>query len=77
MTRDVLKVIEEYNGLPFSQRDLVLKTSPGKVAFALRELRQLGMLHEYPPLKERTNGFVSQAEHSVIVKDEPIVYTRL
>ncbi|MFH1173742.1 MAG: type II methionyl aminopeptidase [archaeon] len=76
MTRDVLKDIEQYNGLPFSQRQLVLKQSPGKVAFALRELRQLDCLHEYPPLKERANGIVSQAEHSVIVREKPLTYTK-
>jgi methionyl aminopeptidase len=77
LTRDVLRTIEQYQGLPFSHRQLILQLGPGKVAFALRELKQLGCIHEYPPLKEKANGLVSQAEHSVIVKEKPIIYTKI
>ena len=45
--------------------------------FALREMKQLNMIQEHPPLVDKNKGLVSQAEHSVIVMDEPIVYTRL
>ncbi|MBN2142090.1 type II methionyl aminopeptidase [Candidatus Woesearchaeota archaeon] len=76
MTREVLKTIVGYNGLPFTKRWLVAKHGPGKTAMALRELKNLGVLHEYPPLPDKAHGLVSQHEHTVIVKDEPIVTTR-
>jgi len=75
-TREVIKLTQQFHGMPFSQRQLVLQSSAGKVAFGLRELKQLECLHEHPPLKEKTGGLVSQAEHSIIVQDKPIVYTK-
>ena len=75
-TREVLKTIETFNGLPFAKRSLVQKHSAAKVGFALRELEQLGALHSFPPLVDRANGKVSQAEHTVIVADKPIITTK-
>jgi len=43
----------------------------------LRTLIKNDCLAEHPPLFDQNRGFVSQAEHSVIVKDKPIVFTRL
>jgi methionyl aminopeptidase len=76
MTREVLKTIENYNSLPFTQRWLVKKHGLGKTMFAIKELRTLGILKEYPPLPDKGHGMVSQAEHTVIVRDKPIVTTR-
>ncbi len=75
-SRKVLAEIEKYNGMPFSSTALFKVFGKPKVLFALREMRQLGMLREHPPLVDKDKGLVSQAEHSVIVLDEPIVYTR-
>lgn len=75
-SRLVLKEILKYNGLPFSSTALFKIFGRAKVLFALREMKQLGMLREHPPLVDKHHGLVSQAEHSVIVFDEPIVYTR-
>jgi methionyl aminopeptidase len=75
-TRQILKEIEKFKGLPFCRRWLVEKFSFPKVNFALRELRNLDLLREYPPLVDKNHGIVSQAEHTVIVKDKPIVLTR-
>ncbi len=67
ITREILKEIETYEGLPFATRDLVKKFPLFKVNFALRELRQVGALHEHSPLVEKNKGFVSQAEHTIYV----------
>lgn len=76
-TREIMKTIDTYNNLPFANRWLTKKFPLFKVNFALRELNQLEILHSYPPLVERSNGMVSQAEHSVYVGDKVIVLTKL
>jgi len=76
-TRQILKEIEQYNGLPFCRRWLVEKFSLPKVNFALRELKTLEILREYPPLVDQAHGLVSQAEHTLIVKDKPIILTKI
>ncbi len=77
MTREVLKDLEHYNGLPFAHRWLVKKHGLGKTSFALRELKNLGVLHEFAPLPDKAHGIVSQAEHTVIVRDKPVITTLL
>lgn len=76
MTREVLKEIKTYEGLPFTSRYLERKFGQGKTAFALRELTNNGSLQAHPPLLDKAKGLVSQAEHSVIVKEKPIIYTK-
>jgi len=74
--RDIQKEIEAYNGLPFTTRWLNKKFSEAQVKFAMNQFKQLDILREYPPLVERQNGLVSQAEHSLLVDDEVIVLTK-
>lgn len=74
--RDIQKELEELNGLPFTTRWLTKKFSSAQVKFALNQFKQLGILKEYPPLVEKQNGLVSQAEHSLMVDDEVFVLTR-
>jgi len=76
ITRDVLKAIETFEGMPFAKRWLTRKFG-AKANFALRELTQLGMVHQFPPLVEVNKGIVAQAEHSVLIDDrgEVIVLT--
>lgn len=69
ITRQVLQEIESYEGLPFAKRWLTKKFG-AKANFALRELRQFGMIHEFPPLVEINKGVVTQAEHSILIDDE-------
>ena len=78
ITREVLKEIELYEGLPFAKRWLTKKFG-AKANFALRELSQNGIIKDYRPLADACKGFVSQAEHSVLVDDEGkvIVTTKL
>ena len=76
--REAVGVIESYEGLPFTKRWLIKKFG-AKANFALRELKQLGMIHEFPPLVEINKGIVSQAEHSVLIdeKGEVVVFTNI
>jgi methionyl aminopeptidase len=77
ITRQVLSEIEQYRSMPFTTRWLTRKFPEPKVNFALRELQQLGIITSYPPLPDQRKGFVSQAEHTIIVEEEPIVTTRI
>src|SRR3989338_7353140 len=78
ITREVLKEIANYEGLPFAEWWLTRKFG-AKAKFALRELNQLGIIHQFPPLVELSNGIVTQAEHSVLIDDsgEVVVLTNL
>jgi methionyl aminopeptidase len=77
MTREILKEIVQYRAMPFTTRWLTRKFHPGKVNFALRELLQLGVIRAYPPLPDMAKGYISQAEHTIIVDDEVIVTTKV
>lgn len=73
--REVLSEIKKFNSLPFTTRWLTKKINPGKVRIGLIELKNFGIIKEYPPLVESKKGIVSQSEHTVIVKDKPIITT--
>ncbi|MFO8016045.1 MAG: type II methionyl aminopeptidase [Candidatus Woesearchaeota archaeon] len=71
ITRSVMKEIEKFNGLPFTERWLTRKgISLPKVKFALREMDNLDILKKFPPLPDKNKGLVSQAEHTMIVTKE-------
>ena len=78
ITREVLKELETYEGLPFAERWLQRKFG-AKSNFALRELNQFGIIHQFPPLVEISKGIVAQAEHSILIDEqgEVVVTTRL
>ncbi|HLC96321.1 MAG TPA: type II methionyl aminopeptidase [Candidatus Nanoarchaeia archaeon] len=75
--RNIQQEIERFEGLPFTTRWLTKKFSTAQVGFALNQLKQLEILHSHPPLVERQNGLVSQAEHSLLVDDEIKILTHL
>ncbi len=77
ITRQILSEIEKYKQMPFTTRWLTKKFPEPKVNFALRELLQLGVIRSYPPLPDQRKGLVSQAEHTVIVEEIPIVTTKI
>jgi len=77
ITRNILKEIENYKGLPFAKWWLEEKFPLFKVNFALRQLENLGIIKSYPPLADRENGLVSQAEHTILVDEKAIVLTKL
>jgi methionyl aminopeptidase len=70
--RNIQKEIEKLDGLPFTTRWLTKKFSPAQVKYALNQFKQLGTLKEYPPLVEKQDGLVSQAEDSLMVDDEVV-----
>jgi methionyl aminopeptidase len=69
-------IIDEFKTLPFAKRWLKNIGSPLKIYMALKELVDRGVLHEYPPLREKANGLTAQAEETIIVQDKPIITTR-
>ncbi len=75
--RDIMKQIESYQSLPFTKRWLTAKFSKPKVNYALKQLKQLEIIKDYAPLVEKSEGLVSQAEHTVIVDDKIIITTKL
>ncbi|MEW6528921.1 MAG: type II methionyl aminopeptidase [Candidatus Micrarchaeota archaeon] len=68
-------IIKEYLLLPFAQRWLDKYYSRILVNSALKEMIIQKMLISYPVLKDSGDGIVSQAEHTVIVDEKPIVTT--
>jgi methionyl aminopeptidase len=76
--RNILKLArDDYHSLPFAKRWLYKKFPPIKVSLALRQLRMVEALEEYPVLKEVENKPIAQAEHTIIVQEKPIVTTKL
>ena len=74
-TKKILQHIEkEFSTLPFSKRDLIKKFPTA--GFSLNILEREGILKHYAQLIEETKGIVSQAEHTVLVKDKPVVLTK-
>jgi len=78
LTRQVLKEIEIYNGLPFTTRWLTRKFGQ-RAKIALREMGQLGMIYAHPPLADKNKGMISQAEHTVLIDNEgkAIILTKI
>lgn len=76
ITRKVLQEIKTYQGLPFAKRWLERKFGTAKTNFALRQLISKGCVEQHPPLLDKARGIVSQAEHSVIVLEKPVVFTK-
>lgn len=77
-SRDVLKFIqEEFNTLPFAKRHLMKKFNNTTATLALYNLEKEGIIYQYPQLPEKdSNSFVSQHEHTILVKDKPIILTK-
>ncbi len=74
--RKILDYTKPLQGLPFTTRWLTRTFGKGTTALGLRELERSGIMKAYPPLVEIAGGMVSQFEHSMIVRDKPLVYTR-
>jgi methionyl aminopeptidase len=73
-SRGLLKQAQVFQGLPFAKRWIEMPLF--KLNFAIRELCNLKVLHEYPPLVEANKGIITQAEHTIIVKDKPVITTK-
>lgn len=75
--REILRKIESYQGMPFASRWLQREFGQGKTKLGLQQLERAGIIQGHPPLKEIGNGMVSQHEHSFLVKDKPLISTKL
>lgn len=73
--RTIMNFSEKFGGLPFAERWIPID-SKIKIHFALRELREKGVIYDYPVLKEISGGLISQHEHTVIIRDNPIITTK-
>ena len=77
MGREILAHIkDEYETLPFAKRWLIKKFGALKVNVAIKELLSKRLIKEYNQLKERTGSKVAQAEHTIIVREKPIILTK-
>ncbi|MCK4635071.1 MAG: type II methionyl aminopeptidase, partial [Candidatus Aenigmarchaeota archaeon] len=77
-SRKILEMAkEDFHELPFTKRWILNKIniSPIKLNLILRQLEQISSLYGYPALREIKNGYVAQAEHTVIVGDKPLITT--
>jgi len=70
LSREILDFIEKnYNTLPFSARWLVNNKKFGlKSLLALKELQNLGIIHQFSQLTEKAKGNVSHSEHTFLIK---------
>ena len=62
--------------MPFAKRWIVKRFGPGKAQIALTTLEKENILYQYPILVEKSKGLVSQSEHSILIKDNPILLTK-
>jgi methionyl aminopeptidase len=65
----------EYERLPFAKRWIQKRFSPLKVELSLKELLSSNALYGYEPLREVSGKPVAQSEHTVIVKEKPVITT--
>ncbi|MDD3986007.1 MAG: type II methionyl aminopeptidase [Methanobacterium sp.] len=68
--RKLLKIIENYRSLPFSQRWLTEHINSKQLNMAMRHLLSSRAIYPYHVLKEKSNARVAQAEHTVIVESD-------
>ncbi|MBD3263220.1 type II methionyl aminopeptidase [Candidatus Woesearchaeota archaeon] len=75
--REILAhIIKNYKTLPFAKRWLVKKFGLLKTNLFLKEALAKEILKDYNVLREKTGKKVSQAEHTVIVAEKPIITTK-
>jgi methionyl aminopeptidase len=78
--REARKILEmaknEFGGLPFAIRWVEKEFGKLKARMAINELAKSKALYQYPVLREKENGLVAQAEHTVLILDNPIVTTK-
>lgn len=71
--RQIIAFGMENQGLPFAKRWLGMNDI--RFRLAMRELKARNAIHEYPVLKDREGCRISQFEHTIIVRDKPLVTT--
>jgi methionyl aminopeptidase len=75
----ISQIKQHFSTLPFSPRDVLRKKLfPKKqIMPIINQLRSKGVLQHYPILIEAGNGFVAQAEHTVVVTENKTIITTL
>ena len=75
ISRDMLKKIRSFNGLPFAIHHFIRDGLPFKeVQQGLSELLDAGVIVGYAPLVEDVHCMVAQAENSVLVDENGVVF---
>jgi len=75
--RKILQLAEnDFGGLPFAKRWLVKHVTPLRIKTALLELERINAIRSHPVLKDMEGRKIAQAEHTIIVAEEPIVTTK-
>ncbi|MDR2967005.1 MAG: type II methionyl aminopeptidase [Methanobacteriaceae archaeon] len=69
------EIKKTYGSLPFSQRWLSEEFNVNRLNASLRQLSQAMAIYPYPALKEKTNSWVAQKEHTVIVEGDGCIIT--
>ncbi len=78
MTMELLREISRsYGTLPFAERWLAARMSKIRLQIGMRDLMNSGVIHPYHVLKDKENGPVAQAEHTVIVTEKGCDITTL
>jgi methionyl aminopeptidase len=76
--RKILEMAKDkFERLPFAKRWVQMQMSPLKAELSLKELTSAYALYGYQPLREVSGKPVAQSEHTLIVREKPIVTTRL
>lgn len=83
-SRQILDYIKKNFGpFPFAKRWLARPVKeglqafqPGKVSMALKQLELAGCLETHPVLKEIEGKKIAQAEHTIFIKEKPVVTTK-
>ncbi|MBI3412951.1 MAG: type II methionyl aminopeptidase [Candidatus Aenigmarchaeota archaeon] len=74
-SRQVLNLAKkDFSSLPFCER-WIKGITPIKFDLAVKQLVAAGAIQPHPVLREAGRGLVAQAEHTVIVRDKPVVTT--
>ncbi len=77
-SRKILELArEKFEKLPFAKRWVQKILPPIKVELGFKELLAVNALYSYKPLREVSGKPVAQSEHTIIVKEKPIIITSL
>lgn len=71
LSESTLAALAATDDLPFARRTLLrVLGDPKKVEATLRELEKAKLLHEYPPLAEKSGVRVAQCEHTIFISEQ-------
>ena len=74
--KQIRKVLDqEYNKLPVATRWLYKRFGTARAKMGIRELKNVGALHQYHVLCDVSEAFVSQHEHTVYIAAEGPIQT--